>query len=99
MAKLALDLSQFKSAGVYTIEIDQSERIVVTTQSLRLLPGFSKVGPFNAPVFIRNTRDLQKFYGDLDRKLERKGSFFHRSIQTALLQSPEIGRASCRERV
>jgi hypothetical protein len=88
MAKLALDLSQFKSAGVYTIEIDQSERIVVTTQSLRLFPGFSKVGPFNAPVFIRNTRDLQKFYGDLDRKLERKGSFFHRSIQTALLQSP-----------
>jgi hypothetical protein len=88
MAKLALDLSQFKSAGVYTIEIDQSERIVVTTQSLRLLPGFSKVGPFNAPVFIRNTRDLQKFYGELDRKVERKGSFFHRSIQTALLQSP-----------
>ena len=87
MAKLALDLSQFKSAGVYTIEIDQSERIVVTTQSLRLLPGFSKVGPFNAPVFIRNTRDLQKFYGDIDKKLERKGSFFHRSIQTALLQS------------
>ena len=88
MAKLALDLSQFKSAGVYTVEVDQSERIVVTTQSLRLLPGFSKVGPYNAPVFIRSTRDLTKFYGDLDRKLERKGSFFHRSIETALLQSP-----------
>jgi len=88
MAKLALDLSQFKSAGVYTIEVDQSERIIVTTQSLRLLPGFSKVGPFNAPVFIRSTRDRQKFYGDVDRKLERKGSFFHRSIDTALLQSP-----------
>jgi len=88
MAKLALDLSQFKSAGVYTIEVDQSERIVVTTQSLRLLPGFSKVGPFNAPVFIRSTRDRQRFYGEVDRKLERKGSFFHRSIDTALLQSP-----------
>ncbi len=88
MAKLALDLSQFKSAGVYTIEVDQSERIIVTTQSLRLLPGFSKVGPFNAPVFIRSTRDRQRFYGDVDRKLERKGSFFHRSIDTALLQSP-----------
>ena len=88
MAKLALDLSQFKSAGVYTIEVDQSERIIVTTQSLRLLPGFSKVGPFNAPVFIRSTRDRQKFYGEVDRKLERKGSFFHRSIDTALLQSP-----------
>jgi hypothetical protein len=88
MAKLALDLSQFKSAGVYTIEVDQSERIIVTTQSLRLLPGFSKVGPFNAPVFIRSTRDRQRFYGETDRKLERKGSFFHRSIDTALLQSP-----------
>lgn len=88
MAKLALDLSQFKSAGVFTIEIDQSERITVTTQSLRLVPGFSKVGPFNTPVFIRSTRDRQKYYGDIDLKLERKGSFFHRSIDTCLLQSP-----------
>jgi len=88
MAKLSLDLSQFKSAGVYTIEVDQSERITVTTQSLRLVPGFSKVGPFNTPVFIRSTRDRQKFYGDLDLKLERKGSFFQRSIDTCLLQSP-----------
>ena len=88
MAKLALDLSQFKSAGVYTIEVDQSERITVTTQSLRLVPGFSKIGPFNTPVFIRSTRDRQKFYGDIDLKLERKGSFFQRSIDTCLLQSP-----------
>ena len=88
MARIALDLSQFKSAGVYTVEIDQSERITVNTQSLRLLPGFSRVGPYNAPVFIRSTRDLQRFYGSLDKKLERKGSFFHRSIETCLLQSP-----------
>ena len=88
MAQLVLDLSQFKSSGVYTVEVDQSERIVVTTQSLRLLPGFSSVGPFNVPVFIRSTRDRQKFFGTIDTKLERKGSFFHRSIDTCLLQSP-----------
>jgi len=88
MAKIALDLSQFKSAGVYTVEIDQSERIQVTTQSLRLVPGFSAKGPFNAPVFIRNTRDLSRFYGNIDTKLERKGSFFQRSIQTCLLTAP-----------
>ena len=88
MAKLALDLSQFQSAGVYTIEIDQSERITVTTQSLRLVAGFSKVGPFNAPVFIRSTRDRYRFYGDTDKKLERKGSFFQRGIDTCLLQAP-----------
>jgi hypothetical protein len=88
MAKVALDLSQFKSAGVYTIEVDQSERIQVTTQSLRLLPGFSTQGPFNAPVFIRSTKDLARFYGNNDVKLERKGSFFHRSITTSLLTAP-----------
>ena len=88
MAKVALDLSQFKSAGVYTVEVDQSERIQVTTQSLRLVPGFSSQGPFNAPVFIRSGRDLTKFYGPIDQKLERKGSFFQRSINTCLLASP-----------
>lgn len=88
MARIALDLTQFKSAGVYTIEIDQSERILVTTQSLRLVPGFSAKGPYNTPVFIRSNRDLNKFYGSLDRKLERKGSFFHRTIETCLLTSP-----------
>jgi hypothetical protein len=88
MAKIALDLNQFKSAGVYTIEVENSERIQVTTQSLRLLPGFSAIGPYNAPVFIRSTKDLTKFYGPSDVKLERKGSFFHRSIATSLLSSP-----------
>jgi hypothetical protein len=88
MAKIALDLTQFKSAGVYTVEIDNTERIVVTTQSLRLVPGFSAQGPFNTPVFIRSTRDLERFYGPIDTKLEKKGSFFHRSIQTCLLTAP-----------
>jgi len=31
---------------------------------------------------------LVRFYGSIDTKLERKGSFFHRSIQTCLLASP-----------
>lgn len=88
MAKLSLDLNSFKSAGVYTIEIDQSERIVVSSQSLRLVPGFSEVGPQNTPVFISSTDDLYKFYGPKNSQLERKGSFFHRTIETCLLTSP-----------
>jgi hypothetical protein len=88
MSKIALDLTQFRSAGVYTVEIDNSERISVTTQSLRLVPGFSAQGPYNTPVFIRSTRDLERFYGPLDTKLERRGSYFHRSIQTCLLTAP-----------
>jgi len=85
---ISLDLSQFKSAGVYTIETDQSASVTVATQTLKLVPGFSAYGPFNAPVFITSEKDLSRFYGNIDTKLERKGSFFHRSIQTSLLTSP-----------
>jgi len=88
MSKIALDLSQFRSAGVYTVEIDNSERITVTTQSLRLVPGFSAQGPFNTPVFVRSTRDRDKFFGTIDKKLEKRGSFFHRAIETCLLTAP-----------
>jgi len=88
MARMTIDLSQFKSAGVYTIEVDQSERITVATQSLRLVPGFAARGPYNSPVFIRSTADLSRFFGSKDTKLERKGSFFQRSIETCLLASP-----------
>jgi hypothetical protein len=88
MAKMTIELSQFKSAGVYTIEVDQSERITVSTQSLRIVPGFAAQGPYNAPVFVRSTRDLVRFFGERDTKLERRGSFFHRSIETCLQASP-----------
>jgi len=85
---MTIELSQFKSAGVYTIEVDQSERITVSTQSLRLVPGFAATGPYNSPVFIRSTKDLGRFFGTNDIKLERKGSFFQRSISTCLQASP-----------
>lgn len=88
MAKISLDLNSFKSAGVYTIEIDQSERIVVSSQSLRLVPGFSENGVQNTPVFITSASDLYKFYGTKNTQLERKGSYFHRTIETCLQTSP-----------
>jgi hypothetical protein len=85
---ISLDLSQFKSSGVYTIEIDNTQRVTVTTQSLRLVVGYSGYGIHNAPVFLRSTRDLKRFYGDIDKKAERKGSFFHRGLDTCLQTSP-----------
>ena len=87
--QVSLDLSAFKSAGVYTIEINNSQQpVIVTTQALRLVPGFSTQGPFNTPVFISSNQDINRFYGPVDTRLERKGSFFHRSLQTCLLSSP-----------
>lgn len=52
MAKISLDLSSIKSAGVYTIEIDSSQRSYQQATALRLLVGFNGKGPFNRPVFL-----------------------------------------------
>jgi len=83
--KIKLDLSQFKASGVYTLEFDASENIILTSQTIRLVVGFSNKGPFNTPVYIKTALAV---FGDIDRTLENKGSFFHRSIQTCLTAGP-----------
>jgi hypothetical protein len=91
MAKITLDLNRFKASGVYTIEFDASERIVVTTQTIRLVVGFSRKGPFNAPVFLRDVATSRKVFGGVDYFLEKRGSFFHRAIETCLQTAPVFG--------
>jgi hypothetical protein len=88
MAKIRLDLSQFKASGVYTVEFDASESIILNTQTTRLVVGFSKRGPINAPVFCNDVKTARRIFGDIDRELENKGSFFHRSLFTCLETGP-----------
>ena len=88
MAKITLDLNQFKASGVYTVEFDASERIVVSTQTVRLVVGFSRIGVFNAPVFLRDVATARKVFGPIDAYLEKRGSFFHRAIETCLQTAP-----------
>jgi hypothetical protein len=88
MAKITLDLNRFKASGVYTIEFDASERLVISTQTIRLVVGFSRIGPFNAPVFLRDTATARRIFGRIDSILEARGSFFHRSIETCLTAGP-----------
>jgi len=88
MATIKLDLNKFKASGIYTLEFDQSESILVSPQTIRLVVGFSKRGPFNAPVFCPDVKTARTVFGDIDTSLERKGSFFHRSLFTALQTGP-----------
>jgi len=88
MAKIRLDLSQFKASGVYTVEFDQSESIVLNTQTTRLVVGFSKKGPINAPVFCQDIKTAKRIFGEIDTALEARGSFFHRSLYTCLETGP-----------
>lgn len=90
MGKISIDLSTIKAAGIYTIEIDSSQREVTNPTSLRLLPGFNNKGPFNRPVFMQYESERQKVFGDIDHKLEQKGCFFNRMAQTMLKNGPVL---------
>ena len=84
MAKVSLDLSTIKAAGVYVLEIDESQRTEAQVTALRLLVGFAGKGPFNRAVYLQNDAQRQKLFGDIDSKLEKKGCFFNRSAKTML---------------
>ena len=87
-SKIKIDYSQFKASGVYTLEFDASQNVILTSQTIRLVVGFSNIGPFNTPVYIPDATTMIAIFGDIDRSLENKGSFFHRSVFTCLSQGP-----------
>ena len=78
----------YKSAGVYTIEVDNSQRFVEEDTTLRLLVGYAGKGPFNRPVYLQDDAGRQKVFGSIDEKLEHKGCYFNRMAQTMLREAP-----------
>ena len=87
---LSTELYGLKSAGVYRFEKDQSvvQNTVEPLDNIRMLVGFSKTGPFNTPVLINTTKEFTDTFGEIDRSLEKKGSYFHRSCLAALSAGP-----------
>jgi hypothetical protein len=86
--KVKIDYSQFRASGVYTLEFETTQNVILTSQTIRLVVGFSNKGPFNTPVYIPDVTTLISIFGDIDRSLENKGSFFQRSILTCLNTGP-----------
>jgi hypothetical protein len=88
MAEQRINLNNFKSSGVYTVEIDQSENVALPLTTGRLIVGSSKVGPYNTVVLVNDLRTSRAVFGEIDSSLERAGSFFHRTIEVALREGP-----------
>jgi hypothetical protein len=84
----AIQIGKYKRPGIFFEEFDQSIIPNPVVPGLNIPPtlvvGFSKKGPVNTPVLISNLSDLEQVYGPLDRNLERKGSFFHRTVSKML---------------
>ena len=87
-----VELAGLKAAGTYRFERDlstlPSDGATSAYSNLRLIVGFSKKGPFNSVQLITNSSQFIKLYGNIDRSLEKKGSYFHRSALVALSAGP-----------
>jgi hypothetical protein len=81
---LSPQLANFKSSGVYRLEFDKSITTSFNAQTLRLVVGHSKKGPYNTPVLVQTAEEFTSLFGGIDLNLEKKGMFFHRSAQNAL---------------
>ena len=81
-------LAKIKSAGIYRFTWDKSVVPPQQAETLRLLVGYSEKGPFNTPVYVESVADFKSIYGNLSKRLERKGSYFHRMAEQALQSGP-----------
>lgn len=86
---MAINPANYRRPGIFITEINDTVRSTpVQDTIINLVPGFSRKGPINRPVLISSPQELSDVFGGIDRNLESKGSYFHRTIQSILNQSP-----------
>ena len=85
---IPVHLQQFKAAGIYRVVFDKSTIMGIDSEILRLVVGYSEVGPFNIPVYVKSASEFKSIYGDISKKLEKRGVYFHRMAIQALTSGP-----------
>ena len=86
---MAIQIGKYKRPGIFMEEIDKSVFSTPTTDGMtNLVIGVSKKGPVNTPIRLTTTGELEAVFGQLDRNLERSGSFFHRTVSKMLESTP-----------
>ena len=81
-------LAKIKSSGMYRFTFDKSQVPPQSAETMRLVVGYSDKGPFNNPVYIDNRQDFINLFGNVNKRLEKKGVFFHRMALQALSAGP-----------
>ena len=85
---IPIHLQQFKAAGIYRVVFDKSTIVNYDTELLRLVVGYSEQGPFNTPVYVKDPQTFIAMFGGINKKLEKRGIFFHRLALQMLGVSP-----------
>ncbi len=84
-----INIAEFKRPGIFIKEIDQSVRqIPAQTELINLVAGFSRKGPINKPILITTPQQFTEIFGDVDRLMEKRGCFFHRTVLNILRNGP-----------
>lgn len=79
----------FKAAGIYRLIYDKSTiPNTATTNTIRLIVGYSDKGPFNTPVLVSNQSEFVALFGNGSKALEKRGVFFHRLAKQCLSTYP-----------
>lgn len=86
-----------KPAGDYFIYYDRSiVPELVSSSGLRILVGQSKQGVVNTLTYHDKWDSFKQIYGDVDRSIERNGSYFHRAAYTMLASGTPIAAINLR---
>jgi hypothetical protein len=86
---MAIQIGKYKRPGIFIEEFDQSIISSPTVDGItNMVIGVSKKGPVNTPIRITSLGEFDSIFGSLDRGLERKGSFFHRTVSKMLETAP-----------
>lgn len=86
-----INITDYKRTGIFIEEnvTPIAAQNAPLAPNVHFVPGFSRKSTvFNRPVLIKSTSDRKAYFGDIDRQLEKKGSFFHRTIDVALQTAP-----------
>lgn len=86
---MEIQIGKYKRPGIFTEEFDNSVMATPIVEGItNMVIGVSKKGPINTPIRLTTDNDIESIFGSLDRGLERKGSFFHRTIKKMLESAP-----------
>jgi len=85
------DIYSKLNPGIYISERDLSVfNVTQFYNQITLVLGCSKEGPFNVPIINISPDNFEKKFGMQDYALERKGSYFHRTVKALLQEGPVL---------
>jgi hypothetical protein len=86
---MAIQIGKYKRPGIFIEEFNQSIISSPIVEGItNMVIGVSKKGPVNTPIRLTSLGEFDSIFGSLDRGLERKGSFFHRTVSKMLETAP-----------